>query len=120
LLTPADDAGEREFRLADGAAADPTPPAPERLDAPPMQTRVEAPVPAAADHRARNEGAYPAGPPATGLDAPDADSSTYIHIGRVELHATPPSAPPRRANLRPAHQPMSLDEYLRRRKGTPR
>jgi hypothetical protein len=45
------------------------------------------------------------------------EPATYIHIGRVELHAATPAVTVRRAPARPAHQHMSLDEYLRRRDG---
>jgi hypothetical protein len=46
--------------------------------------------------------------------------TTYIHIGRVELHASPPAVTIQRTAPKPAaHQHMSLDEYLRRRSGRP-
>jgi hypothetical protein len=40
----------------------------------------------------------------------------HIHIGRLELTALTAASAPRRERA-PAHQPMSLDEYLRRRNG---
>jgi hypothetical protein len=49
---------------------------------------------------------------ATAAPAPD----VHIHIGRVELSAIAAPAPPRREPAS-AKQPMSLDEYLRRRNG---
>lgn len=49
--------------------------------------------------------------------APESAPATYIHIGRIELHAATPAVTVRRASARPAHQHMSLDEYLRRRDG---
>jgi hypothetical protein len=47
--------------------------------------------------------------------APD----VHIHIGRVELTAATPAAPPRRESAANAKKPMSLEEYLRRRSGRP-
>jgi len=47
--------------------------------------------------------------------APD----VHIHIGRVELTAVTPAAPPRRESAANAKKPMSLEEYLRRRSGRP-
>jgi hypothetical protein len=42
--------------------------------------------------------------------------TTYIHIGRIELHAAPSAVTTQRAPPKPvAHPHMSLDEYLRRR-----
>ncbi|HYY93299.1 MAG TPA: hypothetical protein VE713_02180 [Pyrinomonadaceae bacterium] len=40
------------------------------------------------------------------------EPDVHVTIGRVEVRATPPPSPPMRRN---APQPMSLDEYLRRR-----
>jgi hypothetical protein len=40
------------------------------------------------------------------------EPDVHVTIGRVEVRATPPPSPPVRRN---APQPMSLDEYLRRR-----
>nr|WP_294510110.1 hypothetical protein [uncultured Rhodopila sp.] len=51
--------------------------------------------------------------------AAESEAATYIHIGRVELHAAPPAVTVQRASPKPAHQHMSLDEYLRRRNGRP-
>jgi hypothetical protein len=57
---------------------------------------------------------------AEALVSSDTAPDTYIHIGRVELHAAPPAVTVRRADPRPTHQHMSLEEYLRRRDGRPR
>jgi hypothetical protein len=55
-----------------------------------------------------------------GAPAAEPAETTYIHIGRVELHAAPPAVTIQRAAAKPAaHQHMSLDEYLRRRSGRP-
>ena len=60
------------------------------------------------------------GPHQPGAAAPDPAQTTYIHIGRVELHAAPPAVTIQRAAPKPAAHPhMSLDEYLRRRNGRP-
>jgi hypothetical protein len=114
------EAGKRALTEADRGAPDATPPVAEPVVAPPMRVRVATPAPAA-DAMARHDRTHAARPAAIGFDAaPDAASSTYIHIGRVELHAAPASPLPQRTTARPAHQPMPLEEYLRRRKGTPR
>lgn len=54
--------------------------------------------------------------PATG---PEATPDVHIHIGRIELTAVAPPAASgaRRASGPPPRKPMSLDEYLQRRRG---
>ncbi|MGH6846880.1 MAG: hypothetical protein ACREC0_05435 [Methylocella sp.] len=63
--------------------------------------------------------AEPGQPRHDAVPAPEGAPATYIHIGRVELHAALPAVTVRSAESRPAHQHMSLDEYLRRRDGRP-
>jgi periplasmic protein TonB len=64
-------------------------------------------------------------PQAARLEQPSAPAeepaqTTYIHIGRVELHAALPAVTIQRtASKSAAHQHMSLEEYLRRRSGRP-
>jgi hypothetical protein len=54
---------------------------------------------------------------ATALEAPAPLPDVHIHIGRLELTALTAAPAPRRERSAPAHRPMSLDEYLRRRNG---
>jgi hypothetical protein len=96
---------------------------PERGDI--AETRISSrPITSVAELRTTQPVPVLATPPTAATSGADASlevsADTYIHIGRVELHATPPAAPPRRAAARPTHQPMPLDEYLRRRAGKPR
>jgi hypothetical protein len=51
-------------------------------------------------------------------DAPAPTPEVYIHIGRIELTAVSPPAAPRRESAS-TKKPMSLDEYLQRRRKAP-
>lgn len=84
---------------------------PSALDAPP-------PAPAPPDRKARHVAGAPRSPalrpdgptPAT-AGAPD--TIVQVHIGRIEVHATPPARAPARRHDAP--RPSSLEDYLRAR-----
>lgn len=81
-------------------------------------------TPEAGAHGPRHQHILPAAGnfPATGTQRPFAahhtdNTEVHVHIGRIEVTATHDQTPGKSHERKPARQPMSLDEYLRKRRG---
>jgi hypothetical protein len=106
VVEPQLDSAARDAVAMSGVPSLESPPPPSLVAI--VRGHVAAPPPAT---RTGSRRAGPVTPRA--LDAQRrSEPDVHVTIGRVEVRATPPLPPPMRRN---APQPMSLDEYLRRR-----
>lgn len=92
-------------------------------DAQSASPRLPAPLLAASRPPLPAESARPASPPpgspqTARASLPEANE-VHVHIGRIEVTAVHESQPPKRAAALPRRQPLSLDDYLAKRRGGP-
>jgi len=62
----------------------------------------------------------PSAPPAPATDTSRGERTVRITIGRIDVHAAPPAPAPRAQPTEPRKPPLSLEEYLEKRKRRPR
>lgn len=90
-------------------------------DAQSASPRLPAPLLAASRPPLSPESARPAPPPPGSPQTARASlpepNEVHVHIGRIEVTAVHESQPPKRAAAPPRRQPLSLDDYLAKRRG---